>query len=71
MDQISHQLIGLSRDEVVAILGNPDVTGGTSRKYKTPSIFKYGNIELHFQPWKDGLLCMIWDEVNEIVIHKE
>lgn len=41
--------VGMSREEVVALLGVPDQEGGTSRKYRTPSIFKYGNVEFHFE----------------------
>jgi hypothetical protein len=62
--------LGMTRDEVVAVIGEPDAKGGTSRKYPTPSIYKYGDIELHFQGWKDGILCLIWDEANEKTIEK-
>jgi hypothetical protein len=65
---LAHARLGMTRSEVIAVLGKPQAEGGTSRKYPTPSIFKYGDIELHFQPWKDGVLCVIWDEANEKVI---
>jgi hypothetical protein len=51
---ITELRVGMSREEVVAILGVPDQQGGTSRKYRTPSIFKYGNVEFNFERWKSG-----------------
>ena len=54
--------IGMTREEVVAALGKPDDTGGTSRKYRTPSIYKYGDIELFFDSWKTGRLKMAYTE---------
>ncbi|WP_166831787.1 hypothetical protein [Thalassoroseus pseudoceratinae] len=55
----------MTRDQVIEALGEPDAMGNTSRKYKTPSIFKYGDTELWFEPWKTGTLHGIWDEKNE------
>ena len=52
----------MSREEVIAALGPPDDVGGTSRKYKTPSIYKYGQIELFFEPSKTGRLTMVYTE---------
>ncbi len=62
--------IGMTHEEVISILGKPDEIGGTSRKYKTPSICKYGDIELHFKPGKTGLLWMAYceDEQGEGVV---
>jgi hypothetical protein len=53
---------GMSRQEVLAVLGPPDDVGGTSRKVPEPSIFKYGQVELHFEPWKDGRLLRAYAE---------
>ena len=47
---------GMTRTEVVTVLGEPDNTGGTSRKYRTPCIYVYGDIELTFESWKEGKL---------------
>jgi hypothetical protein len=54
--------IGMTRAQVVAALGAPTDTGCKSRKYKTPAIYKYGNIELHFEPWKAGRLVRAYTE---------
>jgi hypothetical protein len=58
--------VGMSREEVVAALGQPDDVGGTSRKYKTPSIYKYGEIELFFEPWNVGKLIMAYTEQDGV-----
>jgi hypothetical protein len=42
--------LGMSRQELQAILGAPDEVGGTSRKYKVDSIFKYGDVQFVFPP---------------------
>jgi len=54
--------VGMSREEVLALLGPPDDVGGTSRKYREPAIFKYGQVELHFEPGKDGRLLRAYTE---------
>jgi hypothetical protein len=51
--------IGMKREEVVALFGEPDMKGATSRKYPTPSVFRYGLIEFHFAPWKNGGLVFV------------
>ncbi len=56
--------LGMTREQVIETLGEPNATGNTSRKFKTPSVFKYGDIELWFEPWKTGILHGIWDENN-------
>jgi hypothetical protein len=62
----------ITREQLVELLGPPDATGGTSRKYPTPSIYKYGVMEYHFQGWKNGILALIGydDENNFITIKK-
>ena len=62
MELIDRIRIGMTRGEVIAALGPPDDVGGTSRKHRTPSIFKYGEIELFFEPWKDGTLVQAYTE---------
>lgn len=62
MELIRQIRVGMTREEVVAALGPPDDTGGTSRKYRTPAIYKYGDIELHFEPWNTGRLLRAYTE---------
>lgn len=62
MEVIRRIRIGMTRDEVVAVLGPPSKVGCTSRKYRTPSIYKYGEVELHFEPWKAGRLVRAYTE---------
>ena len=52
---------GLSRTEVGQVLGAPDVVGGTSRKYRAPAIWKYGDVELHFERQRDRLVLIHLD----------
>ena len=40
--------VGMTREEVITALGPPDDVGGGSRKYPVPSVWKYGDVELHF-----------------------
>jgi hypothetical protein len=60
--------IGMSRDEVVSTFGEPDLKGGTSRKYQTPCVFRYGRIEFLFELWKSGGLKYV-QEVDEYGSH--
>ena len=66
--EIKNIKLGMTRQEVVDILGEPFDKGCTSRKYRTPSIFKYrvvtidGDLEEYefwFQRWKNGKLVNI------------
>lgn len=61
--------LGMSRVELRAILGPPDDEGGTSRKYKFPSIYKYGDVQFVFpaarteaQSQRQGLLFVYVDD---------
>lgn len=53
--------LGMNREEVESSLGAPDDVGGTSRKYRKPSIWKYGDIELHFVLRADSLFLIHLD----------
>lgn len=68
MKQINNIPLKITREQVKKLLGEPDMVGGISNKYKTPSIYKYGHIELWFEPYKSGILYTIWDEKNEKII---
>ena len=62
---LSRVRVGMTRDEVAAALGPPDAMSGTTRKYRTPSIYRYGRLEVHFEPWKAGTLRMVYTEDDE------
>lgn len=62
--------LGLTREELVQKLGEPDYIGGTSRKHKYPTGYKYGDIEYWFESSKDGKVHMIFDEKTHEVICK-
>ena len=58
--------LGMTRDELKAILGEPDDVGGTSRKQRTPVIWKYDELEFYFDKGPDGKLSLIYSEVNDV-----
>lgn len=51
--------LGMSRDEVVSVFGEPDLNGYPSRKYRTPAVFRYGTVEFLFEPWRSGGLVLV------------
>ncbi len=53
--------LGMSRAQVQELLGPPDDVGGTSRKYRTPSTWKYGDIEFYFGGRDDPLQSLFTD----------
>jgi len=61
MEIVSRVRIGMTRDEVLAVLGVPDDTSIPRRKNLEPDIFKYGEIELHFG--ESGKLWLVYTEV--------
>lgn len=56
----------MSRDELKAALGEPDDVGGTSRRWRTPAIFKYADVEFHFGLGPQGRLTLIYRERDSI-----
>lgn len=52
--------LGMMRAQVRELLGPPDDVGGTSCKHRTPTIWKYGDIEFHFGGRAEplGLICL-------------
>ena len=56
--------LGMSRAQIESSLGAPDDVGGASRKYLAPSIWKYGDVELHFVPGADSLCLIYLDEFD-------
>jgi hypothetical protein len=57
---------GISREQIHALLGEPNDVGGTSRKYCRPSIWLFGSIELCFhQPDPQDFYGVYWDAVEK------
>jgi hypothetical protein len=56
----------MTRDELKAILGEPDDVGGTTRKQVTSLIWKYDELEFHFERGFDGSLWLIYSEVDNV-----
>lgn len=54
--------LGHRRDEVKAVLGEPDAVGGTSHKQSAAAIWRYGEVEFHFGPSPNDTLSLIWLE---------
>lgn len=52
---------GQSRAEVEQIFGAPDTLGGSSRKHRTPLIWKYGDVEIHFEQKVDRVTGIYLD----------
>ena len=53
--------LGCTRQEIKSLFGEPDRVGGTSHKHKTPSIWKYGELEFHFGKGMDELSLIYSD----------
>lgn len=62
---LSNLRLGMTREEVVSAVGEPDDTGGTSRKHKTTTIYKYGDVEVHFELSKTGGLTLVYKEEED------
>lgn len=54
--------IGMTRAEVRGVLGEPDDVGATPRGRRVPAIYRYGRIELHFEPGREGGLVLVYTE---------
>lgn len=62
---------GMTREEVIATIGEPDdmaMTNRYQRKTNRPSIFKYGDLELWFEAEDNGKLVQLWDsKIHKII----
>jgi hypothetical protein len=56
--------LGISREELRVLLGEPDDTGAVSRNRSTPAIWKYGPLEFHFGPRPSDSLSLIYMETE-------
>lgn len=54
--------LGMTRDELRQILGEPEDVGATSTRQKLPLIWRYGTTEFHFGPSRTSGLQMIFEE---------
>jgi hypothetical protein len=54
--------LGMSRTEVEGALGPPEAMGGTSRRRRTPTIWKYGDVEMYFGQKREEPLYMLFLE---------
>jgi hypothetical protein len=52
----------MTRLEVIMVLGVPDDISIGTRKYPTPGVYKYGDIEYHFGPRKEDTLWLVYSE---------
>lgn len=53
--------LGMTAEQVRALVGPPDDTGSTSNRYSHPAIYRYGSVELYFSraaPY--ALTAIIW-----------
>jgi hypothetical protein len=66
--EISPVRLGISREEMRLLFGDPDDVGGTSRKHRTPAIWKYGKLEFHFGPRSTDVLSLIYCESAEGIV---
>ncbi|MFO0723110.1 MAG: hypothetical protein U1E65_04935 [Myxococcota bacterium] len=60
--------LGMSQAELRAVLGEPDETGGTSRKRRKPAIWVYGGLEFHFDHTANDELFLIYQDTMEGVV---
>ncbi len=56
--------LGLTHGQVHGLLGDPDDVGGASRRQRTPTIWKYGDIELYFADSTDRLTLIHADDFD-------
>jgi hypothetical protein len=64
------EAVGLTRQEVIDLLGQPFTTGGTSRRQKRPTIFVYGIYELSFGKDQDDPCVWVMNGLtHEMVNH--
>ncbi len=54
--------LGMTREEMRAALGEPDDCDNGSRRRKLPVVYKYSDIELHFDEGHDGRLWLVYLE---------
>jgi len=59
--------VGVTREQVVDLLGSPEEAGGTSRKHRRPSIFRYGSLDVSFDTSPPYLCHLLHIEARDEV----
>jgi hypothetical protein len=54
--------LGISREDLIRLLGPPDDMEYVAKNDRPPSIYKYGDIEFHFSRRADSVLWLIYTE---------
>ncbi len=60
--------LGITRAELVAVLGKPHDKSTTTRSIREPLIWKYADIEFHWLPKSDGLWLVMEAEHHETLL---
>jgi hypothetical protein len=58
--------LGMTRDDLVRTLGEPADLGGASRSQPRPPIWRYGDVEFHFDPTTELLHLVFADDFDQI-----
>ena len=59
--------LGMSRDQLLAVWGEPDEVGATSRRLGKPAIWVYGRVEFHFDHTAGDELFLIYRDTGGVV----
>ena len=65
MIDINRIRIGMSKSQIREMFGNPDLEGGSSKKYKEYNVWKFGEVELHFDVTKKNAKLFLVGIFNE------
>jgi hypothetical protein len=58
--------LGMYREDVLGHFGLADLLGGTSRRHRTPAIWRYGSIEFHFESARGPLWLIHADDFDDL-----
>jgi hypothetical protein len=66
----------MTRSQMMETFGEPTAVGGTTRRHKTPMVYRYDQIEIAFGPGRDSTVFYVMDvgpdgtEHNTLMINK-
>ena len=60
--------LGDSVDSLSDVFGEPSDTGGTSRRHRTPGIWKYGDIEFHLTSDRKRIRLIFCDTFEQLQV---